>query len=42
VPTAPRVWCTSSLVGVARDDALLWQPAQENAVLSPKPIHFGH
>jgi hypothetical protein len=22
--------------------ALLWQPAQENTVLSPKPIHFGH
>jgi hypothetical protein len=21
---------------------LLWQPAQENTVLSPKPIHFGH
>jgi hypothetical protein len=20
----------------------LWQPAQENIVLSPKPIHFGH
>jgi hypothetical protein len=20
----------------------LWQPAQENTVLSPKPIHFGH
>jgi hypothetical protein len=22
--------------------ANLWQPAQENTVLSPKPIHFGH
>jgi hypothetical protein len=21
---------------------LMWQPAQENTVLSPKPIHFGH
>jgi hypothetical protein len=21
---------------------LLWQPAQENTVLSSKPIHFGH
>jgi hypothetical protein len=20
----------------------LWQPAQENTVLLPKPIHFGH
>jgi hypothetical protein len=20
----------------------MWQPAQENTVLSPKPIHFGH
>jgi hypothetical protein len=20
----------------------LWQPAQKNTVLSPKPIHFGH
>jgi hypothetical protein len=20
----------------------VWQPAQENTVLSPKPIHFGH
>jgi hypothetical protein len=23
-------------------EARLWQPAQENTVLSPKPIHFGH
>jgi hypothetical protein len=22
--------------------SVLWQPAQENTVLSPKPIHFGH
>jgi hypothetical protein len=20
----------------------MWQPARENTVLSPKPIHFGH
>jgi hypothetical protein len=23
-------------------DKFLWQPTQENIVLSPKPIHFGH
>jgi hypothetical protein len=22
--------------------SVLWQPAQENTVLPPKPIHFGH
>jgi hypothetical protein len=22
--------------------SVLWQPAQENIVLPPKPIHFGH
>jgi hypothetical protein len=36
-PLAPWLLCTSLPTRTK-----LWQPAQENTVLSPKPIHFGH
>jgi hypothetical protein len=29
-------------VSLKSDMGILWQPAQENTVLLPKPIHFGH
>jgi hypothetical protein len=32
----------SFLSGIVRVGGCVWQPSQENTVLSPKSIHFGH